>query len=201
VLFVDRVKQECEGEERLPRHAVRQPQPPGDRGADRVLRQHAGAARRGDRRDREIDEYFDLLLREELGFWCDEPAAFPPIARDWESPQRITNAILDVDRDSARDYPAILAQLDDLECEALQVRRYNPLGVSYGNVRDVSLHSAVARRDFRELWEINKDQIEVCKDCEFCYVCIDCRAYLSRPEDRYAKPAKRGYDPYTAQRR
>jgi radical SAM protein with 4Fe4S-binding SPASM domain len=70
--------------------------------------------------------------------------------------------------------------------------------VSYGNVRDVSLHSAVARRDFREMWEINKDQIEVCKDCEFRYICIDCRAYLSRQEDRYSKPAKCGYDPYTA---
>ncbi len=274
------------------------------------------------RYDAEIDEYFDFLLREELGFWCDEPAAFPPLALDWESPQRITNAILDVDRGSAHDYPAILAQLDDLGCEALQVRCYEPLdqgvvenllagaahgrlrsielllayepgltddalaelcrrhpriwqvcvhsapedracppnaggaeigfrraavgspsccgcvhpsyfapnletfleaqrhntclnrkvsvdargeirncpslGVSYGNVRDVSLHSAVARRDFRDLWEINKDQIEVCKDCEFRYVCVDCRAYLTRPEDRYSKPAKCGYDPYTA---
>jgi SPASM domain peptide maturase of grasp-with-spasm system len=275
------------------------------------------------RYDREIDEYFDFLLREELGFWCDEPAAFPPLTLDWESPQRITNAILDVDRASTHDYPAILAQLDDLGCEALQVRCYEPLdravvermlaatvrgrlrsielllahepaltaealadlclrhpriwricvhsapedracaptaggaeiayvrevvgspsccgcvdpsyfalnvetfleaqrhntclnrkvavdargeirncpslGMSYGNVRDVSLHSAVARRDFRELWEVNKDQIEVCKDCEFRYVCVDCRAYLTRPEDRYAKPAKCGYDPYTAQ--
>ncbi len=273
--------------------------------------------------DREIDEYFDFLAREELGFWCDEPASFPPIALDWESPQRITNAMIDVDRGSAFDYPAILAQLDDLGCEALQVRCFEPLdravverllagavhgrlrsielllahqpeltdealadlcrrhprisricvhsapedravesnpgaaeigyrreaigspaccgcvhpsyfapnlevfleaqrhntclnrkvavdargeirncpslGVSYGNVREVSLHSAVTRRDFRELWEVNKDQIEVCKDCEFRYVCVDCRAYLSRPEDRFSKPAKCGYDPYTAQ--
>jgi SPASM domain peptide maturase of grasp-with-spasm system len=277
----------------------------------------------GGRYDGEIEEYFDFLLREELGFWCDEPAAFPPIALDWESPQRITNAILDVDRASAHDFPALLAQLDDLGCEALQVRCYEPLdpgvierlragaargrlrtnelllayepeltgdalvdlcrrhpriwricvhsapedrvgpptagaaeiefrravvgspsccgcvhpsyfapnletfleaqrhntclnrkvsvdargeirncpslGASYGNVRDVSLHSAVARRDFRDLWEINKDQIEVCKDCEFRYVCVDCRAYLTRPEDLYSKPAKCGYDPYTAQ--
>lgn len=79
------------------------------------------------RYDREIDEYFNFLLREELGFWCDEPAAFPPLTLDWESPQRITNAILDVDRGSTHDYTAILAQLDDLGCEALQVRCYEPL--------------------------------------------------------------------------
>jgi hypothetical protein len=34
---------------------------------------------------------------------------------------------------------------------------------------------------------------------KFRYVCLDCRAYLSRPEDRYSKPAKCGYDPYTTQ--
>jgi SPASM domain peptide maturase of grasp-with-spasm system len=275
------------------------------------------------RYDREIERYFAVLVDEELGFWCDEPEAFPPLDLDWQAPERITNAILDIDERSAHDYAAILAQLDDLGCRGLQVRcfaaidpaaierllaptvrgrlraielllahapgltfevladlcrrhprifrltvhsaphddsrelqgttvviehrreaidspaccgcvhaswfapnlgtfleaqRHNTclnrkisvdargeirncpsLGLSFGNVREVSLHAAVAHRDFAALWQINKDQIEVCRDCEFRYICVDCRAYLSRPDDRYSKPAKCGYDPYTAQ--
>ncbi|HLL83069.1 MAG TPA: SPASM domain-containing protein, partial [Longimicrobium sp.] len=69
---------------------------------------------------------------------------------------------------------------------------------SYGHVHDTSLHSALAHREFRELWEVNKDQVEVCRDCEFRYVCTDCRAYIAEPADRFSKPSKCTYDPYTA---
>jgi SPASM domain peptide maturase of grasp-with-spasm system len=48
--------------------------------------------------------------------------------------------------------------------------------------------------DFRMPWSINKDQVEVCRDCQFRYICTDCRAYL---DNTYAKPAKCTYDPYT----
>lgn len=51
---------------------------------------------------------------------------------------------------------------------------------------------------FRELWDINKDKIEVCRDCEFRYICTDCRAYVTTSEDKYSKPGKCSYDPYTA---
>lgn len=277
----------------------------------------------GHEHDAEIDRYFEVLAAEELGFWCDEPEAFPPLDLAWQAPERITNAILDVDAGSAHDYGAILGQLDDLGCRALQLRcfhapalaevermlaptvrgrlrsielllghraeltwealvalcgrhprlfrvtvhgapeegsrelpgsaavvemrreaiaspaccgcvhpswfapnmeafleaqRHNSclnrkvsvdargdirgcpsLARSFGNVREVSLHAAVAQRDFTALWEINKDQIEVCRDCEFRYICTDCRAYLSRPDDLYSKPAKCRYDPYGAE--
>jgi SPASM domain peptide maturase of grasp-with-spasm system len=273
--------------------------------------------------DRQIDRYFAALADEELGFWCDEPESFPDLDLTWQAPERITNAILDIDRRSAHDYASVLSQLDDLGCKALQVRcfdalapaeierllaptvrgrlrsielllahapgvsweqledlcrrhprlfrvtvhsaphdasrevpdstaviemrcevisspaccgcvhpswfapnlatfieaqRHNSclnrklavdargeirncpsLGRSFGNAGEVSLHSALAHRDFAALWQINKDQIDVCRDCEFRYICVDCRAYLSRPDDRYSKPAKCGYDPYSAQ--
>ncbi len=273
--------------------------------------------------DREIDEYFEFLTSRELGFWCDEePENFPPLELSWHSPQRITNAIIDVDESSEHDFPALLRDLDDLGCEALQVRffaggdgahlrqvlaaasstclrsiqllvpyraaettasyrelcaeflrvshvwvhsapadrveelpagharivyrrevlaaphccgqvhqgyfaiglaafseaqRYNSclhrklaidahgeikncpsLPRSFGNVREVSLHGALANRDFTALWEVNKDQIEICRDCEFRYVCTDCRAYIDDDTNIYSKPAKCTYDPYTA---
>ncbi len=273
--------------------------------------------------DTEIDEYFAFLLHHEFGFWCGHPQRFPPIDLTWEAPERITNAILDLDERSDHDIPKILAELDDLGCKALEVRCFHatPLcelralleaalqsrlrsidllagftpeltpevlaslvaehrrvssvvvhsapanrrlpptqtGVtmefraevigspaccgkihpgyfvvdletfaeglrhntclnrkisvdargeirncpslprSFGNARQVSLHSALAHRDFAALWSINKDQIDICKDCEFRYVCTDCRAYLQSPSDLYSKPSKCGYDPYTAE--
>ena len=274
--------------------------------------------------DEEIDEYFAFLLREELGFWSDDPGSFPDLDLSWDPPERITNAILDADPGSAHDYPAILRQLDDLGCKALEARffhgcrlgelsavlaaagggrlrsielvagygeeltpealeslatahqrvsgilihsapawrrrrwtferlgtsleyvteaidgprccgkihpgqlavnldtfveakRFNSclnrklsidargeirncpsLPRSFGNVREVSLHSALAHRDFPALWSINKDQIAVCKDCELRYVCTDCRAYLLDGADLYSKPSTCTYDPYTA---
>lgn len=66
---------------------------------------------------------------------------------------------------------------------------------SYGNHRESSLKDAVQKKHFREVWSIHKDQITTCKDCEFRYICTDCRAYV---EDIYSKPKKCGYNPYTA---
>jgi len=297
-----------------------------------ILTEHSGATvaeikqRYDHEYDEEIDEYFEFLLRHELGFWCGDPAGrerFPALDLTWETPERITNAILDVDERSAHDFAKILGELDDLGCKALEVRcfhrpalgelralldsaRYGRLrsidllagyspelspealeslvkdcrrlsslvihsapesrtvvldrsGVavryrreridsprccgqihpgyfaldvetfseaqkhntclnrkisvdargeirncpslpkSYGNVGETSLHAALAQRDFSALWTINKDQIAVCKDCEFRYICTDCRAYLKEEGDLYAKPSKCTYDPYTAE--
>ena len=80
-----------------------------------------------------------------------------------------------------------------------EIKNCPSLPRSFGNAREASLHSALAQRDFTALWSINKDQIAVCKDCEFRYICTDCRAYLSDPSDLYAKPSKCTYDPYTAE--
>ncbi|GCC50896.1 grasp-with-spasm system SPASM domain peptide maturase [Chryseotalea sanaruensis] len=68
--------------------------------------------------------------------------------------------------------------------------------VDYGNINDTSLHSALLRKNFKAIWEINKDKIDVCKDCEFRYVCTDCRAYITDSNDIYSKPSKCRYDPY-----
>ena len=272
--------------------------------------------------DQEIDEYFSFLLHHELGFFCSDPSSFPALDLSWDVPERITNAIIDVDGDSPHDYRKLFAELDDLGCKGLELRflhspalrdlesvlgaasrgrlrsidlvvaygeelsppamerfveRYPRLSSlivygapqnlvaacrcavtltyvtqhvdppsgcgkvhasffatnvdsfteaqkfnsclnrkmsidaggeirncpslprSFGNARDVSLHSALAHRDFAALWEINKDQIEICKDCEFRYICTDCRAHLAAPGNLYSKPLKCTYDPYTAE--
>jgi len=67
----------------------------------------------------------------------------------------------------------------------------------FGNIRDTSLAEAINKPGFRKYWNITKDQVSKCKDCEFRHVCTDCRAYLDNPGDPYSAPLKCGYDPYT----
>ncbi len=66
----------------------------------------------------------------------------------------------------------------------------------FGNVADTSLSDALTKAGFTDNWFIHKDQIEVCKDCEFRYICTDCRAFVA---GKYDKPAKCNYNPYTAE--
>ena len=275
----------------------------------------------GGRHDATIDQYYRFLEERDLGFWCDDPDEFPELDLEWDRPEPVTNAIVDVDDGSDHDFASIVAQLDDLGCRALQLRIFSalsaagldailaPLAASrlrslevlvkhapwmtdealagaaarhrrvtslfvhsapaprtlatpsglevhvrtdrvsahthcgqvhpayftvnlgtfseaqrfntclnrkisvdargdirncpslptrYGNVRDTSLLSALAREGFRDLWEINKDQVESCRACEFRYVCVDCRAFVRDPGDRYSRPSKCTYDPFTA---
>ncbi|NHN24612.1 grasp-with-spasm system SPASM domain peptide maturase [Flavobacterium jejuense] len=68
---------------------------------------------------------------------------------------------------------------------------------NFGNIKDTTLEEALSHKDFKKFWNITKDQIDVCKDCEFRHICTDCRAYVEEPENHYSKPLKCGYNPYT----
>lgn len=73
---------------------------------------------------------------------------------------------------------------------------------SFGNIQKISLEDALAQPNFKRYWNITKDSIEGCKDCEFRYVCTDCRAYTERSHYQWenidvSKPLKCGYNPYT----
>lgn len=67
---------------------------------------------------------------------------------------------------------------------------------TFGNIKDTTFEEVLADQDFKNLWNINKDKILVCKDCEFRYVCTDCRAYIDEPDNILSKPLKCGYNPY-----
>jgi len=70
---------------------------------------------------------------------------------------------------------------------------------SFGNIRNTPLEDVLSNPEFKRLWHITKDQIEVCKDCEFRYICTDCRAFLENPDNIYSKPLKCGYNPMTCE--
>jgi SPASM domain peptide maturase of grasp-with-spasm system len=69
---------------------------------------------------------------------------------------------------------------------------------SFGNAGTTALKTVVSDPQLVQIGSITKDQIAVCRDCEFRYVCTDCRAYTQDAGDPYSKPAKCTYDPYTA---
>jgi len=68
---------------------------------------------------------------------------------------------------------------------------------SYGNISVTKLIDVVNNPEFQKVWQIRKDDIAKCKDCEFRHICTDCRAYLENPGDQYSAPLKCGYDPNT----
>lgn len=70
---------------------------------------------------------------------------------------------------------------------------------SFGNIKDTSLAVAINKPGFKKYWNIKKEEITKCKDCEFRHICTDCRAYLENPEDSFSAPLKCGYDPYTSE--
>jgi len=75
--------------------------------------------------DSQINEYLCFLIANEFGFLCDDIENFPDLDLSWNEPERITNALIDVDISSEHNFKAILNDLDDLGCKALQVRYYS----------------------------------------------------------------------------
>ncbi|MBO9729716.1 MAG: grasp-with-spasm system SPASM domain peptide maturase [Chitinophaga sp.] len=77
------------------------------------------------------------------------------------------------------------------------IRNCPSLPQHFGHMNEVVLSAVLQDPAFRKYWNIRKDDINTCRDCEFRHVCTDCRAYLETPEDIYSKPLKCGYNPYT----
>ena len=77
-----------------------------------------------------------------------------------------------------------------------EIKNCPAMAKSYGNIKDTALKEVISNPEFQELWTISKDQIDVCQDCEFRHMCMDCRAFIKDPENIYSQPAKCTYNPY-----
>ena len=69
---------------------------------------------------------------------------------------------------------------------------------SFGHISETDINDVIALAEFQKLWAVRKDQISTCKDCEFRYICMDCRAFTAEDNNEYSKPKKCSYDPYQA---
>lgn len=72
------------------------------------------------------------------------------------------------------------------------------MDIMYGNIFDSDLKEVIQSEDFQKLWHIKKDNIKVCKACEFRHMCMDCRTFIKDPNDIYSQPVKCTYNPYIA---
>ena len=50
--------------------------------------------------------------------------------------------------------------------------------------------------DFRRYWDVAKDRTDVCRDCEFRYMCTDARIPVGRPDGSWFFPSECAYNPY-----
>lgn len=67
---------------------------------------------------------------------------------------------------------------------------------SFGKVPTVDLELTVQLESFKKEWHITKESILVCSDCEFRWMCSDCRVFIQDESNRLSKPSKCGYNPY-----
>lgn len=78
-----------------------------------------------------------------------------------------------------------------------EIKNCPAMDFSFGNIKLHKLKDVVNSKPFRKNWNINKDKIDICKDCEFRFICTDCRAIREDKSNFYSKPAKCTYNPYT----
>jgi radical SAM protein with 4Fe4S-binding SPASM domain len=78
------------------------------------------------------------------------------------------------------------------------VKRHREDEEMYGNIVSADLVEIIENKSFNFFWEVTKDQIEVCKDCEFRYICPDGRIpFKTNSKDEYYKyKTTCKYDPY-----
>lgn len=69
----------------------------------------------------------------------------------------------------------------------------------HGNISDSSLRDVLGSSSYTSFAGIRKDEIAVCKDCEYRYMCSDCRVYIEDTNNSYSKPSSCSYNPYTGE--
>lgn len=62
----------------------------------------------------------------------------------------------------------------------------------------IDIFTASANPQFQELWGVCKDKIDICKVCEYRYMCNDPRIPLQRQDGTYYYPTECSYNPYIA---
>lgn len=76
----------------------------------------------GEPRYRQIKQFMDKFVEKEIAFYTTEPERFPDIDLSWDVPHYITNAVLELEDPASYPFSAVIAQLNELGCQAVQIR-------------------------------------------------------------------------------
>jgi len=80
-----------------------------------------------------------------------------------------------------------------------QVRNATNHPHTFGHINEVDLALLMKNPDFTLLWNIPKDNIRICKDCEFRYMCMDSRIPFKNDKNEWEYEDTCNYDPYNCQ--
>jgi len=67
---------------------------------------------------------------------------------------------------------------------------------SFGNILSDKIEDVILKKTFQKVWRVKKDLIDVCKDCEFRYMCVDSRFPILRYKGSYYHSKECSYNPY-----
>lgn len=81
-------------------------------------------------------------------------------------------------------------------CKNGDIKNYLTHSKVFGNVNRKSLKEIIGQKDFKSVWSINNDRIEICKNCQFRYVCFDDSEVILK-NGKYFKSKKCTFDPFT----
>jgi SPASM domain peptide maturase of grasp-with-spasm system len=68
----------------------------------------------------------------------------------------------------------------------------------FGNIKHDEISKVIDNKSFTKYWRISKDKIQVCKDCEYRYMCIDARIPHRNMGHDWFFDTECAYNPYTA---
>lgn len=66
----------------------------------------------------------------------------------------------------------------------------------YGNIADKKLQHVISTEEFKEKWNYNNDKIEICKDCQYRYMCLSNSDIDISVDKKLFKIEKCNYNPY-----
>lgn len=117
-----------------------------------------------------------FLISNDLGMFVNDTSLFPAINIEWNSYSIITNAIIDV-KDRLHDFNKILIELNELDCEKLQIRFYSEISIEiiYNIISIVSnkrfSHVEFLIRESSVRDQLN-DLIDICRQYPFVHFTI-----------------------------
>jgi len=70
---------------------------------------------------------------------------------------------------------------------------------NFGNINEDRIGDIIDKIDFSKYWLVSKDDIQICCDCEFRYMCVDTRKPCKDKNGKWHFETDCNYDPYTSQ--